>query len=57
MFDMAADRTEMHNLAKDRPEDVKRLSAAWQAWADRCNVQPWVAPVKATTKPAAAGAE
>jgi hypothetical protein len=46
----------MHDLAKDRPEDVKRLAEAWQAWADRANVRPWIAPAKgkAATK---AGAE
>lgn len=42
LYDMAADRTELHDLAKERGEDVKRLAAAWQGWAERCNVRPWV---------------
>jgi arylsulfatase len=47
LFDMAADRTEMHDVAKDRPDDVKRLAAAWQAWAQKVGVKPWVPSVKA----------
>ncbi|MCL2648036.1 MAG: arylsulfatase [Phycisphaerales bacterium] len=43
LFDMTADRTEMHDLSKARPEDVKRLSTAWQAWADRIHVRDWSA--------------
>jgi arylsulfatase len=47
LFDMVADRTEMHDIAKDRPDDVKRLAAAWQAWAQKMGVKPWDPSVKA----------
>lgn len=50
LYDMQADRTEMHDLAAEQPDVVKRLSAAWQAWAERVGVQPWhvqVLPVQA----------
>ncbi|MBI1900015.1 MAG: arylsulfatase [Planctomycetia bacterium] len=41
LYDLAADRTEMHNLAAKMPEKVKELSGKWQAWAARVGVQPW----------------
>ncbi|MCL2639259.1 MAG: arylsulfatase [Phycisphaerales bacterium] len=41
LYDMSIDRTEMHDLSKSRPADAKRLSAAWQAWADRVHVRDW----------------
>jgi arylsulfatase A-like enzyme len=40
LFDMEADRTEMHNLAEKHPEKVKELEAKWDAWAKRSNVLP-----------------
>jgi arylsulfatase len=44
LYDMEADRTEMNDLAARHPDVVKRLDAAWQAWAKRCNVFPRRAP-------------
>lgn len=41
LFDMEADRTEMHDLATGQPELVKELAAKWQAWADRVGVIDW----------------
>jgi len=41
LYDLAADRTEMTNLAKEQPERVKALSEKWDAWAKRANVLPW----------------
>ncbi|MFW6600136.1 arylsulfatase [Propionibacteriaceae bacterium Y2011] len=38
LFDMAADRTELHNLSAHNPELVLELAAAWHRWADRCGV-------------------
>jgi arylsulfatase len=49
LYDIAADRTEMHDLAAQRPDKVKELSAKWDAWAARANVLPigtWRAPVR-----------
>ncbi len=35
LYDIEADRTEMHDLAAREPERTERMIAAWQAWADR----------------------
>ena len=40
LYDMDADRAEMHDLAAREPERVKDLSAKWEAWAKRTNVLP-----------------
>lgn len=40
LYDMEADRTEMHDFAAEQPEKVKKLAALWEAWAKRCNVIP-----------------
>jgi arylsulfatase len=41
---MEADRTELTNLADANPQKVEELKALYEAWAERCGVQPW--PVK-----------
>jgi arylsulfatase A-like enzyme len=41
LYDMARDRTEMHDLAADKPEKVQDLEAKWQAWAVRTHVKPY----------------
>ena len=53
LYDMAVDRTEMHNLAARHPDKVRVLSAAWDAWAARADVLPlgswkpvWATPGK-----------
>lgn len=50
LYDMASDRTEMHDLSARYPDRVKALAAAWDAWAQRCDVYPLGAwkPVWAT---------
>lgn len=40
LYDIAADRTELHNLAASMPEKSKAMSAMWQSWAERCHVFP-----------------
>jgi arylsulfatase len=40
LYDMQADRTEMHDLAAQHAEQVEQLSAAWDAWAARAAVLP-----------------
>lgn len=35
LYNVVDDRTEMHDLAADRPDDVERLAAAWHAWEER----------------------
>lgn len=40
LYDLANDRTELHDLAIQRPDDLKTLIASWQTWADRAQVFP-----------------
>ena len=41
LYDMEADRTELHDLAGKHPEKLQQMVAQWQAWADRVGVQKW----------------
>ena len=41
LYDMAADRNEMHNLATKRPELVEQMDAAWLAWWKACTGSDW----------------
>jgi arylsulfatase len=40
LYDMDADRSEMHDLAPTHPDRVQTMSAAWQHWAQTHNVLP-----------------
>lgn len=40
LYDLANDRTELHDLATARPEGLKKLIAEWDAWAARAQVFP-----------------
>lgn len=40
LYNLAADRSEMHALSEQHPEKAKQLADAWQAWAERANVLP-----------------
>ena len=42
LYDVAADRTEMRDLAGSNPAKAKELAAMYDAWAKRCAVLPWV---------------
>ncbi|SDT41274.1 arylsulfatase [Microlunatus soli] len=42
LYDIDADRTELHDLAAAHRPVVQHLAAAYQAWAKRCGVHPWV---------------
>jgi arylsulfatase len=44
LFDLAKDRTELHDVAPDQPQRVAEMSKAYDGWAQRCGVLPW--PVK-----------
>jgi arylsulfatase len=44
LYDMQADRTELHDLSKEHPEIVSRLEAAWTGWAQRAFVDDWTGP-------------
>jgi len=41
LYNIAKDRTEMHDLAAEHPEKVKELAAKWDAYAERANVLPY----------------
>ncbi|WP_309387187.1 arylsulfatase [Cerasicoccus frondis] len=41
LFDMDADRTEMHDLAAGHPKLVAELAELWQNWATRVGVIDW----------------
>ncbi|MBL7187759.1 MAG: arylsulfatase [Phycisphaerae bacterium] len=45
LYDVEADRSELHNLAGEQPERLKKMVDIWLAYAERANVLPW--PVKA----------
>ena len=54
LYDLAVDRTEQHDLARERPDRVTELAGRWQQWADRCGVKDrtqvlQVTPTKALT--------
>lgn len=40
LYDMAADRTELHDRSGEHPELVAELSADYESWAQRCGVVP-----------------
>jgi len=41
LYDLEADRTELHNLADKTPQRVKAMAQIWQQWARERNVLPW----------------
>jgi arylsulfatase A-like enzyme len=42
LYDMKADRTETHDLAKEKPEKVAELAALYQTWTKRTGIKDWV---------------
>ena len=41
LYDLEADRTEMHNLAASQRDRAARLRWYYNKWAERCGVAPW----------------
>lgn len=41
LYDIDADRAEMHDLAAPEPQRVAAMAAKWEAWAKRTGVVPW----------------
>jgi arylsulfatase A-like enzyme len=41
LYDIEADRTELHDRAGADPERVRQMALLWEAWARRCHVVPW----------------
>jgi arylsulfatase len=50
LYDMKADRVELHDLAAQQPERAKDMAAKWEAWAKRANVIPYPNEGKKTAK-------
>lgn len=44
LYDMDADRTELHNLADAMPDRVNAMAEAYRGWAKRVGAQPWPMP-------------
>jgi arylsulfatase len=44
LYDITADRVERNDLAAKHPDIVKKLTAEWEAWAKRANVDQWTGP-------------
>jgi arylsulfatase len=42
LYDMEADRTELHNLAAKESERLKGAAMRWEVWAKRANALPWI---------------
>jgi arylsulfatase len=40
LYDLDADRTELHDLAAAHPERVRDMAAQYDVWAQRCGVIP-----------------
>lgn len=43
LYDMKTDRSELNNLASQKPELVKELADKWEAWALRVHAKPYPA--------------
>lgn len=41
LYDIVANRTETEDVAAENPVVVAELTTIFDAWAARCNVQPW----------------
>lgn len=41
LYDVAKDRTELHDLAAEQPAETRELIAKWQEWAVRAHVKPF----------------
>jgi arylsulfatase len=42
LYNLAADRTEQHNLAAKEPQRVKAMINMWETWAKRTRTIPWI---------------
>ncbi|HUT25208.1 MAG TPA: arylsulfatase, partial [Sumerlaeia bacterium] len=41
LYDLEADRTELHDLSKADPNRVEQMARQWRTWARRANALPW----------------
>ncbi len=52
LFNLSLDPTENTNLAKTHPEQLDKMKAAWQKWANGVGVVPWDKVLEAAPKQA-----
>ena len=57
LYDMEADRTEMHDLASQNADRVKQMGDAWRKWAEEAHVLPMLPQDKGPKKKKGAGQE
>jgi len=50
LYDVEADRSELHNLAAEQPGRLKEMVDIWSNYAKRSNVLPWPKSTEKTTK-------
>ncbi|HVM49341.1 MAG TPA: arylsulfatase [Candidatus Acidoferrum sp.] len=50
LYDLKADRTELHDLAPAEPDRAKDLLAKWEVWAARTNAKPYPPPSEGKKK-------
>jgi arylsulfatase len=50
LYDIEADRSELHNLAAKHPDKLKEMVELWNAYAKRANVIPWPVSKKKSHK-------
>ena len=48
LYNLAEDRSELNNLASEKPALVKKLAAQWEAFALHAHVKPWPGSKKKT---------
>lgn len=41
LYDIEADRSELNDLANEKTDVVSELAAIYDAWAERCGIEPW----------------
>jgi arylsulfatase len=51
LYNLAEDRSELHDLSGRDPKRAAAMQSDWQRWADRCEVKPW-AEIRGGGKPA-----
>jgi arylsulfatase len=44
LYDMEADRTELHDVIAEHPDVSSKLQAAWKEWEKRAYADPWPGP-------------
>ena len=41
LYDLQADRTELHDLSEQHPERAKAMAERWESWAVDAKAKPW----------------